>query len=213
MSSARHRPPARDEASAGAGAHLAAHAQAVRELSRRSATLDGWGGRLAEVLLGGGRLLAAGNGGSAAEAQHLATELVGRYRVSRQPLSAIALTSDTCSLTAIANDFGWRLGLARQVLAHGRPGDVLIALSTSGASANVLEAVEAGREVGMATWALTGPAPNPLERLSDEALAFPGPTAVVQEVHLVAIHLLCEAVDAAVTGAGRPQARRLLEVG
>src|SRR5207237_7699377 len=98
--------------------------------------------------------------------------------------------------TAIASGVGCREGLARQARAHGPRGDVLIALSTSGESDNVLEAVRAGRECGLRTWALTGAAPNRLHRLSDEALAVPGPTPVVQEVHLVAIHLLCEAVDA-----------------
>ena len=165
------------------------------------------------MLLAGGRLLAAGNGGSAAEAQHLAAELVGRYRRPRRPLSAIALTPDACSLTAIANDFGWTEAMARQVVAHGRPGDVLIALSTSGASANVLEAVRAARDVGVRTWALTGAAPNPLASLSDEVLAVAGPTAVVQEMHLVAVHLLCDAVDAIVARRGAGPPRRLEEAG
>ena len=194
-------------------AHLAAHAGALIELSRQAARLEQWGERLAGVLLAGGRLLAAGNGGSAAEAQHLAAELVGRYRRPRRPLSAIALTPDACSLTAIANDFGWTQGLARQVLAHGRPGDVLVALSTSGASANVLEAVRAASEVGMRTWGLTGPAPNPLHGICDEALAFPGTTAVVQEMHLVAVHLLCDTVDAIAAARGAGLVRHLPEAG
>jgi D-sedoheptulose 7-phosphate isomerase len=190
-------------------AHLAAHARALLELSQQAARLERWGVRLAEVLLAGGRLLAAGNGGSAAEAQHLAAELVGRYRRRRQPLSAIALGADLSSLTAIANDFGWAEGLARQVLAHGRPGDVLVALSTSGASANVLEAVRAAREAGVRTWALTGAAPNPLHGLCDDALAFSGPAAVVQEIHLVAVHLICDVVDA-ITAGGRSRLPRSL---
>lgn len=179
--------------------HLRAHLDGMRELARSVERLDSWGERLAAVLLGGGRVLACGNGGSAAEAEHLAAELVGRYRRSRRPLSAIALTADGRSLSAIANDFGWSQGMARQVLAHGRPGDVLIALSTSGESANVLEAVRAARQTGMATWALCGPVPNPLHRLCDEALAFPGATPAIQEMHLVAIHVLCEVLDSEVT--------------
>jgi D-sedoheptulose 7-phosphate isomerase len=197
----------------GPRAHLAAHASALQELSRQAGRLEDWGERLAEVLLAGGRLLTAGNGGSAAEAQHLAAELVGRYRRPRQPLSAVALTADGCSLTALANDFAWEEGLARQVLAHGRPGDVLVALSTSGASANVLEAVRAASEVGMRSWALTGPAPNPLHELCDEALAFPGTTAVVQEMHLVAVHLLCDTVDAVAAARGTRLTQRLSEAG
>jgi D-sedoheptulose 7-phosphate isomerase len=195
-------------------AHLAAHARGLLALSQQAARLERWGERLAEVLVGGGRLLAAGNGGSAAEAQHLAAELVGRYRrPCRRPLSAIALGADLSSLTAIANDFGWAEGMARQVVAHGRPGDVLLALSTSGASANVLEAVRAARAGGVRTWALTGPAPNRLHALCDDAVAFPGPAAVVQEMHLVAVHLICDVVDAIVAGSGRELSRRLPEAG
>jgi D-sedoheptulose 7-phosphate isomerase len=194
-------------------AHLAAHARGLLALSQQAATLERWGERLADVLLAGGRLLAAGNGGSAAEAQHLTAELVGRYRRRRRPLSAIALGADVSSLTAIANDFGWAEVMARQVAAHGRPGDVLLALSTSGASANVLEAVRAARAGGVRTWALTGPAPNPLHALCDDAVAFPGPAAVVQEMHLVAVHLICDVVDAIVAGSGGELPQHLPEAG
>jgi D-sedoheptulose 7-phosphate isomerase len=186
--------------------HLAEHVQAVLALSLELERLHAWGATLASVLLGGGRLLTAGNGGSAAEAQHLATELVGRYRrPDRPPLSAIALTADGSGLSAIANDYGWTEAMARQVQAHGRAGDVLIALSTSGESANVLAAVAAAREAGLRTWGLTGPAPNELHRLCEEAVAVPAQVPVVQEVHLVAIHLLCEIVDTIAAGAaGQP---------
>src|SRR5690606_26172326 len=129
-----------------------------------------WGERLAEVLTAGGRLLAAGNGGSAAQAQHLTAELVGRYRDDRPAFSAIALHADTSSTTAIANDYGVDAVFARQVRAHGRPGDVLMLLSTSGASANLLSAADAARAAGLRVWALTGPAPNPLMAGSDESL-------------------------------------------
>ncbi|MEW2293819.1 SIS domain-containing protein [Streptomyces sp. NPDC006743] len=157
-----------------------------------------WGERLAAVLGGGGRLLAAGNGGSAAQAQHLTAELVGRYRDDRPPYSAIALHADTSSTTAIANDYGVDEVFARQARAHGRPGDVLVLLSTSGASANLLSAAAAGRAAGLRVWALTGPAPNPLSAGSDEALCAAGAsTATVQELHLVAVHMICAAFDAA----------------
>ncbi|QKW30042.1 SIS domain-containing protein [Streptomyces seoulensis] len=163
-----------------------------------------WGERLATVLGGGGRLLAAGNGGSAAQAQHLTAELVGRYRDDRPPFSAIALHADTSSTTAIANDYGVHEVFARQVRAHGRAGDVLMLLSTSGASANLLSAADAGRAAGMRVWALTGPAPNPLSAGSDETLSVAGAsTATVQELHLVAVHMVCAAFDAAVERAGR----------
>ena len=155
-----------------------------------------WGHHLAGVLGGGGRLLACGNGGSAAEAQHLTGELVGRFRHDRRPLSAIALHADTSSLTAITNDYGGHESFARQVLAHGRPGDVLIALSTSGASRNVVSAAKAAHEVGMTAWALTGPAPNTLAALCDDAIAVEAPSAAtVQEIHLAIVHALCMAID------------------
>ncbi|MEV5886290.1 SIS domain-containing protein [Streptomyces sp. NPDC052020] len=157
-----------------------------------------WGARLAAVLSGGGRLLAAGNGGSAAQAQHLTAEIVGRYRDDRPPFSAIALHADTSSTTAIANDYGVDEVFARQVRAHGRPGDVLMLLSTSGASANLLSAADAARAAGVRVWALTGPAPNPLMAGSDESLCVEAPaTATVQEIHLVAVHMVCAAFDAA----------------
>src|SRR5713226_4366145 len=121
-----------------------------------------WGRQLAAVLPGGGRLLAAGNGGSAAQAQHLTSELVGRFRDDRQPLSAIALHAETSTVTAVGNDYGFDEVFARQVQAHGRPGDVLVLISTSGRSANVLQAARAGRAAGLVLWALTGASPNPL---------------------------------------------------
>jgi D-sedoheptulose 7-phosphate isomerase len=159
------------------------------------------GTRLAEVLANGGRLLAAGNGGSAAQAQHLTAELVGRYLDERRPLSAIALHAETSTVTAVANDYGVEEIFARQVRAHGRPGDVLLSLSTSGRSCNLLAAVHAARDAGVATWCFTGPAPNPLHDACDEGIAVAAAsTATVQEVHLVLVHLLCEALDAAILG-------------
>ena len=165
--------------------------------------IDAWGARLAQVLLGGGRLLAVGNGGSAAQAQHLTAELVGRYTdAERAPLSALALSAETPSVTAIGNDYGIEAVFARQVRAHGRAGDVLIALSTSGSSANVVAAVEAALAEGLTTWALTGPRPNPVSGLCDDALCVQAPSAAtVQEIHQVVLHLLCAAVDRAVGSA------------
>jgi D-sedoheptulose 7-phosphate isomerase len=163
-----------------------------------------WGERLAEVLSSGARLLAVGNGGSAAQAQHLTAELVGRYRDDRPPFSAIALHTETSSFTAIANDYGMQEVFARQVRAHGRRGDVLVALSTSGRSPNVVAAVHAARDLGIATWAMTGPVPNPLASLSDETLSVDAmATATVQELHLVAVHLLCAAFDWALSWSNR----------
>ena len=169
--------------------------------------IDSWGRHLAGVLDAGGRLLACGNGGSAAEAQHLTGELVGRYLTDRRPLSAIALHADTSALTAIGNDYGGHETFARQVFAHGRPGDVLITLSTSGTSRNVVAAAKAAHEIGMTAWALTGPAPNTLAAVCDDAIAVEAPSlATVQEVHLAVVHALCAAVDE-VLGVVAPQAR------
>lgn len=185
----------------GAG-HLAALRAPLAALDGELARLDRWGAQLAAVLLGGGRLLAAGNGGSASQAQHLTSELVGRYRDERVPLSAIALCAEGPAVTAIGNDYGVEEMFARQVRAHGRPGDVLVALSTSGRSANVLAAVEAARAGGLTTWALAGRPGTPLALACDDALCVDSAhTATIQEVHLITIHLLCEAVDASLEGA------------
>lgn len=161
--------------------------------------LQHWGTLLASRLGSGSRLLVAGNGGSAAQAQHLTAELVGRYRDDRPPFSALALHADTSSTTAIANDYGVQEIFARQVAAHGRAEDVLALLSTSGASANLLVAAHEAHRLGMTVLALTGPAPNPLARAADEALCVDAATsATVQELHLVAVHMLCETFDRAV---------------
>ena len=179
--------------------HLGMLALAIHRFENAAPRLEDWGRRLASVLLSGGRLLACGNGGSAEQAQHLTAELVGRYREERPAFSALPLNTDICALTAIGNDYGIDQVFARQVLAHGRPGDVLICLSTSGSSPNVIAAAEAATEIGMTAWALTGRGPNPLARACSEAVLVDAPqTATVQEVHLAAIHILCEAVDAAV---------------
>jgi D-sedoheptulose 7-phosphate isomerase len=160
--------------------------------------VSAWGRHLAQVLSSGGRLLASGNGGSAAQAQHLTAELSGRYHTDREPLSAIALCTEAPALTAIGNDYGFDQAFARQVRAHGRPGDVLILLSTSGRSQNLIEAAKAGHQVRMTTWALTGPAPNPLAAACDDAVTVAADTpATVQELHLASVHILCASVDEA----------------
>jgi D-sedoheptulose 7-phosphate isomerase len=177
-------------------AHLNGLATALRPFRREAGLLARWGADLAWHLGQGGRLLVAGNGGSAAEAQHLAAELVGRLRTERAPLSAIALTPDSSAVTAISNDYGFDEVFARQVRAHGRPGDVLLVLSTSGRSPNLVAAVRAAKETGLRTWAMAGAGRSPLADACDEALCCPSPDSqVVQELHLVAVHLLCEYVD------------------
>lgn len=176
--------------------HLEDTIRTMDRLKGHIRQLEDWGRIIGQTLGRGGRLLAAGNGGSAAEAQHLTAELVGRYTAERRPLSAICLHGDTSALTAIANDYGFEAAFARQVEAHGRGGDILVALSTSGKSPNVLQAVGRAHSIGMSTLALTGPWPNPVAEQSDACIAIEAPsTATVQEAHLVAVHLLCEAVD------------------
>ncbi|WP_158614037.1 PfkB family carbohydrate kinase [Cellulomonas sp. PhB143] len=188
------------------GAHAAAHAQDLSRglalLTAQSARLDAWARHLAAATLAGHRLLVAGNGGSAAEAQHLTAELVGRFEGERVPLSAISLHAETSSLTAIVNDYGAEEMFARQVAAHGRAGDVLLLLSTSGSSPNVVAAARRARGLGITTWAMTGPGPSALSAACDEVLqVHGGSTSAVQELHLVAVHTLCTALDAHVRDA------------
>ena len=176
--------------------HLASLRDALSQFDRCVEVVDGWGARLAPLLQRGGRLLAAGNGGSAAQAQHLTAELVGRYRADRPPMSAICLSAETSSLTAICNDYAAEEVFARQVEAHARPGDVVVLLSTSGRSPNLVAAARRGQEVDAHVWALTGPLPNPLAEQSDEFCAVDAAyPATVQELHLVAVHMLCAAFD------------------
>jgi len=192
--------------------HVEALVTVLRHPSSDPGRAARWGVRLAHELAAGARLLVAGNGGSAAEAQHLTAELVGRYRDERPPLSALALHADTSSVTAIVNDYGPEEVFARQVEAHGRPGDTVLLLSTSGSSPNVVHAARRARSMGLRVWALTGRAPNELASLADDALCVEaGDTATVQEVHLLAAHLLCEAIDATLAADVWPGLTRSLE--
>ena len=177
-------------------AHVEALRAALAALADDAERIDALGRRLAESLHGGTRCLVAGNGGSAAHAQHLTAELVGRYRAERAPLSALALHTDTSTFTALVNDYPAVEVFARQVEAHARPGDVLVCISSSGRSPNLLAAVAAARAVPISVWALTGPVPNPLAVVADEVVAVDAPDpATVQEVHQVVVHLLAAAVD------------------
>lgn len=155
--------------------------------------------RIVDALHKGGKLLLCGNGGSAADCQHIAAELTGRFSKHPRPgLPAISLTTDTSALTAIANDFGYEQIFARQIEALGHPGDVLIAISTSGKSANVLRACERARAQGLLIIALCGPQPGPLGPLSDLCVCVPGTTADrIQELHITIGHILCDVVDRA----------------
>jgi len=182
------------------GGWLAASASVAASLAERPgvAAVERAAGLVADALAAGGQVLLCGNGGSAADAQHLAAEFVNRFRVERAPLAALALTTDTSALTAIANDRDFGEIFARQVEALGRPGDLAFALSTSGTSRNVLRGVEAARARGLKTVGLTGGNGGRLATLVDLALVVPSrSTARIQEVHITIGHALCEVVDRA----------------
>ncbi len=155
-------------------------------------------GAITAALAGGGKLLIAGNGGSAADAQHIAAEFVGRMNYDRAPLAAVALTTDSSALTAIGNDYGFDLVFARQVRALGKPGDVLLGISTSGHSPNVLQALAAARQGGMTTIGFTGLHPGPMAEACDYVLCAPAETtAIAQQIHIIAAHLVCSLVERA----------------
>ncbi|CAM8643431.1 MAG: D-sedoheptulose-7-phosphate isomerase [Burkholderiaceae bacterium] len=148
------------------------------------------------ALKSGGKLMFAGNGGSAAEAQHFSAEMVGRFLTERKPLASVALSTDTSALTAIGNDYGYDQVFSRQVEALGRSGDVLIVLSTSGRSKNILAAMRAAAALGVATIAFTGREPREIGALADVVLNVPSShTPQIQEGHLILGHLLCGLVE------------------
>jgi D-sedoheptulose 7-phosphate isomerase len=188
-----------------ADARLARVRASLEESARaKRETLEVSGARIveaAELLIeafrAGHRVLAFGNGGSAADAQHLAAELAGRFARERPGFPALALTANTSDLTAIGNDYGFEQVFARLVQAHGRAGDVVVAISTSGNSPNVLAGVEAARQRGLHSVGLVGKGGGRLGSLVDVAIAVPSDsTARIQECHIAAIHVLCELVDA-----------------
>ncbi len=155
-------------------------------------------------LVGNGKILACGNGGSAADAQHFAAELVGRFEMERHGLAAIALTTDTSIMTAVANDYGFKAIFERQVRALGQPGDVLLAISTSGNSPNVIEAIQAAHDNDLRIVALTGKGGGQIGEMlrdSDIHICVPSDrTARIQEVHLLTLHCLCDGIDCLLLG-------------
>lgn len=171
--------------------HLEARAPAIEDAARACAA----------CLRAGGRLLFCGNGGSAADAQHLAAEFLGRYIRERDAWEAIALSTNTSALTAIGNDYGFDEVFARQVAAHGRPGDVLIAISTSGDSPNVVRAAEVARERGLTVIAMTGRDGGKIGAVAEIHINIPtAATPRVQEGHILAGHVLCALVEDALCG-------------
>jgi len=153
------------------------------------------------TLKGGNKLLFAGNGGSAADAQHIAGEFVSRFHFDRPGLPAMSLTTDTSILTAIGNDYGYERVFSRQIEAHGQPGDVFVAISTSGNSANILTALEAAKAKGLVTVGLTGGSGGKMAAMCDHVLLAPSAsTPRIQECHLITYHLLCALVEEAIFG-------------
>jgi len=155
-----------------------------------------------KAITGGGKVMFCGNGGSAADSQHLAAELVGKLVFDRPGMPGLALTVDSSALTAIGNDFGYEFVFSRQVEALGRPGDVLVGISTSGRSMNVLKAIEAARTRGLITVAMTGKARGPVAEAADHWLAVPhSETQKIQEGHIVLGHIFCALIEARIHGA------------
>lgn len=197
---------AKDTASSDVAAHMREHFRTHQEIVARSEQLSAvaaeTGRVLIESLRAGGKIIAFGNGGSATQASHLAGELVGRFRAHRNPLPAIALSSDAATMTCIGNDFGYPALFERQMEAFVRPGDVAIGLTTSGKSENVVRALAIARARGAVTIALTGLA-GLASGEADHLLAVPSTdTAHIQEVHLMLLHVWCVALDEAFRGDG-----------
>ena len=188
-------------------ANLAQSTMAKEAFAKEAAddivTVANW---IVETFEDGGKLLIFGNGGSAADAQHMTAEFVNRFLINRRPLPALALTTDTSVLTSIGNDFSFDQVFAKQVQALAKPEDLALGISTSGTSANVIKAMETAREIGLRTVALTGGTKNPggdLSLVSDMVLNVPSDsTPHIQEVHLWVEHLLCEMVETEMFAAG-----------
>ena len=184
---------------------LEEHLETIQSLlDAKLGEIERAGSLICQTLAAGNKILLCGNGGSAADAQHIAAELVGRYEQQRRAFPAIALTTDTSALTALSNDYGYDQVFARQVLGLATKGDLLIAISTSGKSNNIVKAVEEAKRIGCQSLALTGCSGEPLASLCDFAVVIPSErTSRVQEAHITIGHLWCEMVDRAVS-AGFP---------
>lgn len=180
-------------------AHLTLSREALERAGSDASLLDAArkiADTIAGSLRGGNKLLIAGNGGSAADAQHIAAEIVGRYKKDRPAYAALALTTDTSALTAIGNDYGFEHVFSRQVEGLGRRGDVLLALTTSGRSPNILAALKAARQLGLVTVGFTGAKGTTLAASCDHLLVAPSEdTAVIQQIHMAFAHGICEVIE------------------
>jgi D-sedoheptulose 7-phosphate isomerase len=176
--------------------HVDEHLHTIRALEPVFPVIDEIATRMIACLSHGGRVLWCGNGGSAADSQHLSSELTGRFERERDGIASIALTTDTSALTAIGNDYGFEHIFSRQVEAIGRPGDLLVGITTSGNSPNVLRAVESARARRMAAVGLTGHDGGVLRAIADVCLVVPaGNTARIQEAHILIGHIMCDLVE------------------
>lgn len=186
----------RDAVAASLAERRAALDTALAKLLAGPGPLAAAAARLVDTLRAGRKVLVAGNGGSAAEAQHFAAELVGRFKRERAAYAVLSLTTDTSILTAVANDYGYADVFARQVAAFGQPGDLLTVFSTSGESENLVRAAAAAHERGITVVAVTGSRPSRLARAADLALRMPlTDTALVQELHMAVTHILCDIAE------------------
>ena len=178
---------------------IADHAAVVEALPAQQPVLEKIAAAMMRAVLAGNKVLWCGNGGSAADAQHMAAELVGRFRRERRGLPSIALTTDTSILTAVANDYGYESVFSRQVEALCQSGDVVVGISTSGNSRNVCAALEAARSIGAYTVAFTGEGGGQMASIADAALRIPSKdTARIQEAHILCGHILCDGIEMAV---------------
>ena len=190
------------------GAAIAEHMEVVRQVEAQQPVLEAIARAMTATLRAGGKILWCGNGGSAGDSQHLAAELVGRYRRERRGMASVALTTDSSALTSIANDYGYEAVFSRQVEALGVEGDLLVGISTSGNSQNVVAALAAARRQGMATVAFTGAGGGRIAKLADHLFAVASKeTARIQEAHILAGHMLCDWIELdCVSGAERESA-------
>jgi len=178
------------------GAAIAEHLEVVRKVEAQQPVLESIARAMTTTLRAGGKILWCGNGGSAGDSQHLAAELVGRFRRERRGLASLALTTDSSVLTAMANDYGYETVFSRQVEALGAAGDLLVGISTSGNSRNVLCALEAARSRGMVTVVFTGAGGGQIAKLADHLFAVASKdTARIQEAHILAGHMLCDWIE------------------
>jgi D-sedoheptulose 7-phosphate isomerase len=173
-----------------------AFGRALDRLSSQAPVVDRAARTMISCLKAGGKILIAGNGGSAAEAQHFATELVGRFLRERAPYPVLSLTADTAVITALANDYGYDSVFARQVCAFGKPGDVFVAFSTSGKSRNLINAAEMACDHQVKVLAVTGGTSNRLAEMADVAICVPAVrTPIIQELHTIVLHVLCDLIE------------------